>query len=308
LDYELKVNFVFKYFWRTFEPRNNFFVDTFQSVINEAGEEFSLETRLLEIELHSVFGWPRKLNSLKRMVRILVVYLKRMILGKRIILVWYSGEIAKPPKGYDLTLSYFPTSENNIYLPVWATYISSATSLKKYDREFIFNSEVMLKRRQKRTFENAGIACAFISNPSKPRFKFAMELERMGILDVYGAAVGKRILSKQEISKNYIFQLCLENEDSENYVTEKPFEAWMSGNIPIYKINGNKSILNTKSIVDISDYNPENLLIKLQSLMKDTNQLNDIYCEPILTSSFELQDLKRALVSVMKKRMKIQEK
>ena len=304
----MSIKYRFLFFWPKFDPSNNFFVKTFQLILDELEVDIPLDLGDIEIELHSVFGWPRKLNRLKRIFRICLVFMKKTILGKKIILIWYSGELGRLPKGYDLTLSYFPTSQNNFYLPVWAIYTTSEGTVKKYDRDFLFNSNEMLKSRQLRKFDNNRIACAFISNPSKERLRFAMSLERMGVLDIYGAAVGKPVESKFDVSKNYIFQLCLENQDLDNYITEKPFEAYMCGNIPIYKKNGTLSALNKKAIVNIVDYNPENLKRELEVLVEDIHRLNSIYSEPILTAHLETQELRSLLLEVARKILRVHKK
>jgi len=231
----MQSKFRFFYFWSKFDPENNFFFDTFQSFLSELSVGLEFDFHRLEIEFHSVFGWPRRLNSVKRIIRLGLVKSKRILLRKRVILIWYSGELGRLPKGYDLTLSYSHTSGNNVYLPVWAIYTTDSASQKKYDRDLILNWHEIVNMRKIRSFENNRIACTFISNPTKDRLRYAQELERLGVLDIYGAVVGKPIENKLEVSKNYIFQLCLENTDEDNYVTEKPFEAWVSGNIPIYK-------------------------------------------------------------------------
>jgi hypothetical protein len=174
---------------------------------------------------------------------------------------------------------------------------------KKYDRDFVYKWDELLSERPLRNFKNCRIACTFISNPSKERLNFARDLERLGVLDIYGSAVGKPIESKSETSKDYIFQLCLENEDSDNYVTEKPIEAWMSGNIPIYRKNGIASPINTNAIVHITGNEPNELKKVLEDLLKDVERLKSIYCEPILSSSLDLKELKRLFIEVSSKRI-----
>jgi hypothetical protein len=296
-------NFKFLFFWPKFDPENNYFVDTFQNILSESklGLEFDLSK--LEIELHSVFGWPRRLNPMKRVLRLWLVKFKRTLLGKTVVLIWYSGELGRLPKGYDLTLSYSPNLNDNFYLPVWAIYTTDNASPRKYDRDFIFSLEKILNARQIRSFMNNRIACAFISNPTKERLRYAQELERLGILDIYGAAVGRPIESKLDVSKNYIFQLCLENQDEDNYVTEKPFEAWLSGNIPIYRKNGTLTALNTNSFVNVPDYDAKNLERQLLLLIEDQQQLNRIYREPILTAPLELTEFKDRFLRIAEREL-----
>ena len=302
----MQSNFRFLFFWPKFDPRNNYFLDTFQSILNESKLGLEFDLGQLEIELHSVFGRPRRLNPIKRAMRLWLVKLKRVLLRKTIILIWYSGELGRLPKGYNMTLSYSPSLENNVYLPVWAIYTNNNESLKKYDRDFIFNWKEILNPREVRSFDNKRIACAFISNPSKERLKYARELERLGALDIYGAAVGKPIESKFEVSRNYIFQLCLENQDVDNYVTEKPFEAWMCGNIPIYKKNGTLTALNTSSFVNVTDYDPKVLERQLLLLIEDQQQLNRIYTEPILAAPLELTEFKERFLRIAERELGVQ--
>jgi hypothetical protein len=302
----MQSNFRFLFFWSKFNPDNNFFVDSFRDFLNESKLNLEFDLSQLEFEFHSVFGWPRRFNPMKRLLRLWLVKSKNALLGKTTILIWYSGELGKPPKGYDLTLSYSPTLGNNIYLPVWAIYTSHDVSPRKYDREFIFNWKKLLSTRELRSFENNRIACTFISNPTPERLRYAQALERLGIVDIYGIAVGKPIESKLDVSKDYIFQLCLENQDEENYVTEKPFEAWMCGNIPIYKVNGNLAGLNKDSIVNISDYDPIHLEQQLHFLIQNQDKLDRMYREPILAATFELTEIKDLFLRIVERKLRIE--
>jgi hypothetical protein len=299
----MQSNFRFLFFWPKFEPENNFFMDFFHNVLIESELGLEFDSNQLEIEFHSVFGWPRRLNPIKRLFRLWLVKFKRALLGKSIVLIWYSGEFGKPPKGYDLTLSFSPTMGNNVYLPVWAIYTTHDVFRKKYDREFIFNWDKLLSERELRSFENNRIACTFISNPTNERLRFAHALESLGILDIYGVAVGKPVESKSSVSKDYIFQLCLENQDEDNYVTEKIFEAWFCGNIPIYKKNETLSDLNTNSFIDITHYHPRDLERHLMLLVQNQEQLNRIYREPILASPFEFDEIKESFLRVVEKEL-----
>lgn len=303
----MRSNFRFLFFWPKFDSDNNFFVDTFQEYLGDLKLGLALDFSQLEIELHSVFGWPRRLNPVKRILRLWLVKFKRVFLSKAVILIWYSGELGRPPKGYDLTLSYSPTLGNNVYLPVWAIYTTDDVSMRKYDRDFVFNWNIILNARELRSFRNNRIACAFISNPTKERLKYARELERLGILDIYGDAVGKPIESKSNVSKHYIFQLCLENQDEDDYVTEKPFEAWMCGNIPIYKKNGTLTALNTSSFVNVTNLDPKDLERELLLLIKDQQLLNATYTEPILAAPFDFGEIKDRFLRIVRRELGAQE-
>jgi hypothetical protein len=298
----VQIDYKFMFFWPKFNQKSNFFIDAFEAILRESKQKGESDLGKLQIELHSVFGWPRKLNPLKRIFRQLLVGAKRILLGKNIVLIWYSGEFGKVPKGYDLTLSYSPTLGKNVYLPVWAIYATDIATPKKYDRDFMFTWNQIMRKRPLRSFENNKMACTFISNPTKKRLDFAKELELMGILDIFGAVVGKSVVNKKEIASKYIFQLCLENEDSDNYVTEKPLEAWMCENIPIYMMNGTLSPLNTKAIVNIREYDAQQLSRILEDIVRNESRLNRIYCEPIMASRLDSEELKSKFMDVVSKR------
>ena len=81
----MQIEFKFMFFWPKFDQKNNFFVDTFEAVLRESNLKRELDSSEFEVEFHSVFGWPRKLNPLKRMFRQFLVSVKRNFLGKKII-------------------------------------------------------------------------------------------------------------------------------------------------------------------------------------------------------------------------------
>jgi len=297
----MQTNYRFFFFWPKFDPRNNYFLDTFESLLTDPEIKKMLLGKKLEIELHSVFGWPRKFNFIKRFFRQFLVFLKRRLLGKKIILIWYSGELKKLPKGYDLTLSFSPTFSRNVYLPLWMLYTTNLKSEVRYDRDFMFTWEKLLSGRQSRDLRNKQIACTFISNPTPERLKFAKSLERLGVLDIFGAAVGKPIEDKFAIAQNYVFQLCLENQDEDNYVTEKLFEAWCCNNIPIYKLNGNLTPLNNNAFVDIDNFDPEILVKKLEALKGDKLKLDNMYRQPILKNPLSTDELKHLFLKFCQK-------
>jgi len=59
-----------------------------------------------------------------------------------------------------------------------------------------------------------------------------------------------------DILSKYKFGITFENSSSPGYITEKPFNAYMSGSIPIYHGDqkGIKDIFNTETMVNLHDY------------------------------------------------------
>jgi hypothetical protein len=84
------------------------------------------------------------------------------------------------------------------------------------------------------------------------RSEIISRLKEAGSIDVFGAANQLTVDSKYKYAKNYVFQLCFENELREGYVTEKPIEAWLCGNIPIYAGGDTYGYLNKSAMIDCS--------------------------------------------------------
>jgi len=54
--------------------------------------------------------------------------------------------------------------------------------------------------------------------------------------------------------KRFNFALIIENNNAKNYVSEKIYDAWIAGCIPIYHGNNNKISLPKNCYIDIKDY------------------------------------------------------
>jgi len=111
----------------------------------------------------------------------------------------------------------------------------------------------------------------------------------MGILDIYGKSVGRPVTSKYEISKDYMFQFCFENKVSERYISEKPFEAWISGNIPIYLGGFNNEYLNNSSLIDCRSVNFDEITKFIANSITNEKLMLDKWCQPILLKPYRYQ-------------------
>jgi hypothetical protein len=83
-------------------------------------------------------------------------------------------------------------------------------------------------------------ACAFVSNPLNPfRNRFLQVLRSIGLLDSYGLVEntfdGSRFQGDIiEKMKEYKFNICFENANHEQYITEKIIHPLIAGIIPVY--------------------------------------------------------------------------
>lgn len=280
---------IFRYFWKDFRVDRNIFSLLLGRLTGAS---------LRSIEVHSVFVRPRSLYSLIIYSRIRLSKLKDKWTKNRTLYIWYTGEIIDPPSKYDLTLSFKPSSESNVYWPLWVTYVDLNNSAKQYDREFIYNQQTLLKPRkiiidEKRQWK----ICAFISNKVSWRMEIVSKLKDLGCIDVYGSVNGLKVESKLEIAKNYVFQFCFENVIQEGYVTEKPIEAWMCENIPIYAGGDTFQYLNAAAMIDCSTIAiheiPEYILHEINLVEKNLLRINS----PILKKQYDFKNLNKKLIA-----------
>jgi hypothetical protein len=279
---------IFRYFWKDFLIHRNIFLKLLEELkIN------SLES----IEIHSVFVKPRKLYPIAIYTRVRWLRLKDKFTGNRNLYIWYTGELIEPPSKYDLTISFKPNTESNIYWPLWVSYIDYDNSGNRYDREFIFNQQTLLMPRKMLIDEmRQWRICAFISNDVSWRMEVVSKLKDLGCIDIYGSSNGRKIESKLEIAKNYVFQFCFENAIEDGYVTEKPLEAWMCGNIPIYAGGDNFRYLNQEAMIDCSKVAihemPKYIFTEINLFEKNLLRINS----PILKKQFDFKEINEKII------------
>jgi len=150
--------------------------------------------------------------------------------------LWFTGENVRPPaEDWDLMLSFDldPMNGRNQYFPLWwesigavgnATFDFAGTPLPL--ASWLDPREPEARRTK--------FACAFIGNPTPTRFRAIATLGALGQVDVFGRAVGRPVGNQDEISKEYRYRICFENDLYPGYVTEKVFDAWRCGNIPLW--------------------------------------------------------------------------
>lgn len=170
--------------------------------------------------------------------------------------VWFTGENVRPPAGpWDGYLSYDvdPLGGRNAYLPLW--WYSSGVLGKA---ESIFTSHMPTWQRMLEARDPGAarpkFACTFINNPEPMRLHAIHALSKVGQVDVFGSAVGRPVPDKAEVAKDYRFVLCFENDVYPGYVTEKPFEAWATGAIPLWRGSDSAGYINGAAIINAAEF------------------------------------------------------
>jgi hypothetical protein len=304
----LKVSF--KDFWAGFNPHDNLLLKLTEQAYGGKVEVVDPRSKNIDLEFRSVFTFGNKLekmisyglgqissNAWNDYVDRSHHGFSRNSKGYTKTTVWYTGENIRAPRGiFDLTLSYDPTdiSESNVYFPVWFFSIDwfrtgSNTKQSSYDiNDFLVSRN--LEPREK-------IACAFSSSrePSRLALYDAVECEMR--LDKFGSAWGNRIADKNLLAKNYGLQVCPENDLYPGYVTEKLFEAYASGTIPIWRGLDRDGIFNKKAFIDCTDLSYSELIERIRGLTDDV--LVDMRNQPLLNQRPSIQPVILALRKVI---------
>ncbi len=247
-------------FWQNFDNENNIFMDLLQEHYT-----VTLDDKEPEFLFFSLFGNNHINYNCTR--------------------IFFSGEnMPADMKKCDYSFSFeMPNGNPRKYrLPHYYQYSRPEKLLEKPD------PNELLKEKTK--------FCNFIfSNPScKKRNDFFHKLSKYKKVDSAGRflnnmdkPLGMRVEDKWEFMKPYKFCICFENEEADYYTTEKPFEAMMLNNIPIYWGNPKVSLdFNTEAILNWYDYGSDEALIeKIIELDQDDDKYIEFMSRPWFTDN-----------------------
>jgi alpha(1,3/1,4) fucosyltransferase len=93
--------------------------------------------------------------------------------------------------------------------------------------------------------------------------------------------------SKHDFFRSYKFVLCPENSFFPGYVTEKLFDAWVGGAVPLYfGGSGADSTINSKAFVNYANFfNATQFIKKVISLDQSKEAYAEVYHEPLLLNA-----------------------
>lgn len=202
--------------------------------------------------------------------------------------VWVTGEnIRFYPGIFDLYLSFDceDVSARNIFFPFWYHCFrwtdDDRPNLDLPRLEKLTQSRNISPREVK--------ACIFSSHPDPRRDLVVEKLQTLIPVDRFGHYYGNYAFDKFAISKNYSYQICLENDLFPNYVTEKLIEAWYRGNVPIWSGLDSLNYFNSKAIIDVSNLSSEGILEKLRPISEDSYL--EFARQPILKKAPEIKNI-----------------
>jgi hypothetical protein len=216
--------------------------------------------------------------------------------GKEIKNVWYTGENLRPPSDnrWNVTLSFEidETKERNIYLPFWATRFGPDLAESVVAQEKFLYPRVLSDQREK-------FACAFIGNPEPTRLSAIKALQKIGKVDLFGAAFNNPVKDKMEILKQYKFNLCFENDLYPGYVTEKVFESWEAGCIPLWWGLDAANYLNPDSVINFAKNSEAETLELIANLERNEERLNQLRNLNLLAKPYDFDLLRKNLANLL---------
>lgn len=171
--------------------------------------------------------------------------------------LWFSGENVRPPVGdWDLTLSHDVDEfgGTNVYFPYWIEALGIYASPTVNFLGRVQRLEDLLANRRTDWTDRQGFVCAFLGKTSGLRMHALEALRRRGQVEVFGPAVGRPVKDKMSIARDFKFVLCFENDLYPGYVTEKPFDAWGTGAIPLWWGSDPAGYLNEECVLNLADF------------------------------------------------------
>jgi hypothetical protein len=189
----------------------------------------------------------------------------------------------------DLSLGFEYLDHPNYFrFPLWYLYFIKPHWGLLEIKDWIVKIET--KAHQRSYFSREFCAMVAGHDPSNTRSVAFDTVSKLGKVDSGGRFLNnttKLLLDygndKIRFLENYKYVIALENSDTNGYVTEKIFDAYLAGCIPIYWGSNNSpepEILNQDRILFLNPDNPSNLESQLSELCNDKN-LEEFYLKPI---------------------------
>jgi len=314
----VEINTHFRNFWAGFDPAE-FFIPMIEGI----HESITVvqDERPADIEFVStVIPWPSRARRLARKVH-------RNLHARGIVKsavarpaqpsasarasVWFTGENIRPPAltdGWDLTLSFDPDStlSSNVYMPQWWMLLPELLQpvVRTHSPENRLGRELTISELSSARVSNVagrpGFACAIFNNPEPKRLAAVAALQTLGQVDVFGAYSGRTIPTKDEVLRNYRFCICFENDVHPGYVTEKVFDAWGGGCIPIWNGWDSQSYLNAAAMINLAQLTGlDELVAIVRELDADSQRMNQLGGLPILAREPSLAGVRQSLGALL---------
>ena len=214
--------------------------------------------------------------------------------------IFYIGENIRPNFHrcrYALSFDIDDFNGKNFYLPYWYSRLDwpgySYENIRENNpachgfEELIPLNALTEKRKLAFDKQKKKFCCLIASNPEGLRTNLFMALQSYKPIDGYGIMFNNPLkTSKFSVLNNYNFCLCPENSLYPGYVTEKLFDAWHGGCIPIwYGPSDPPSFINKKAFINYGEtYDVIELVKTITNLDSNLDSYKQIFEQPLLLS------------------------
>lgn len=209
--------------------------------------------------------------------------------------IWFTGENERPPQGlWDGFLSFDTKlqSDRSAYLPLWMLACTDLldSNLNTYWGQKVPTVQSLMQPR-KLEKRSKNFCCSFIGKTYPMRLHALEYLSRIQEVDVFGTSVRNPKQFPGEIASKYDFCLCFENDVYPGYVTEKPFEAYIAGTIPLYYGYDVENYLNPKATINLLNFkNLDDWTTYIEKINENDDLYREIFEQPILIREPNLND------------------
>ncbi|MDX2171359.1 MAG: glycosyltransferase family 10 [Deltaproteobacteria bacterium] len=304
----------FRNFWPGFDPEH-FFLPLLRGM-QPALDVVVGQSGPLDLELVSVFGRDRRspTPSLRRAVARRLASLWRATAAPTVavcpsphakVSIWFTGENIRPPRGaWDLRLSFDgdSTAPANRYLPLWWLLLPELLlpSVPRASGENRLGRTLTLDElsapRVARRHGRERFACAFIGNPEPLRMRAVRALSSIGPVDVFGSVSGRWVEAKQDVARHYRFVLCFENSVAPGYVTEKAFDAWGTGAVPLWNGLDPHGFLNPAALINYASCaGMDEFCARVARIDRDAAAWSALASQPLLLRRPSLAPIRTAI-------------
>ena len=287
----MKTRIVMRNFWKNDDTTKKFLFNLLSSV-NYSKKTLAVSSVFLNRPFYirvAIYLWNKIVLKRFRISLALVRYnLAYPIKKTNVKNIWYTGENIRPPYSadWDLLLS-FESDEScakNLFLPFWATTLGN--SIHEAEKK---QNQLLLPRNLQ--FKQKKFACAIIGNPEPMRMRIINEISKIGQVDLFGSTFNNPIQDKNHTVSEYHFNICFENDLYPNYVTEKLFDSWSSGAIPIWWGLDDFGFINDEAVINFYGKKLSHNLELLAYLKSNHHEILKIVNKPILSKPFDYKFL-----------------
>jgi len=201
--------------------------------------------------------------------------------------IWYTAENIRPllDSAYDAFLSYDLDTfgGKNHYLPLWLCRLGNTTKAAN-------ENQIALTRERKTPKGRSKNFAVVASNPEQIRSQFIQNLQRDERVEIFGK-LGRKISNKNEILKQFNFNICFENDLYPGYVTEKAVEAYLSGCIPVWRGIDAGQFFNKDAIVDVTNLSVIDAVQEVRRISKNPKLMTKMRTAPLLRKTIDLDKI-----------------